>query len=139
MSSDLSVYDPPQGTIHYPDNNIVGVVDTDQALALTNDLKTDGATGDEIGVLTPERRDDFAVPIEGGGLSGTMQRMVAGSGGELDLVGSLRDGLRPGRVLIRATIGGDAESRHRTAETFWRHVHHLTRFKIELMRQQPSS
>lgn len=141
MSSDLSIYYPPPGTIRYPENTIVGVVDTDDAPALIQDLKTDGATDDEIGVLTPDRRDDFEIPVEGGGIKATVKRMMADSGGDLDVVKSLRDELRPGRVLVRVKIDNDAASRDRTADSFWRHggrrVQHLTRFRIEQM-QKPT-
>jgi hypothetical protein len=96
-----------------------------------------GIADDAIWVLTDDRRDDFELPVEGGGLRGTVQRAVHSLGYELDLLRALRDELQPGRVLVRVDDMGDAELRKKVAEAYWRHggshVSYLSRFTIEDM------
>ena len=140
MSSDLSAYYPPAGIHHYPANSVVGVVSAERAKDLVDALKADGAVDNEIGVLPPERRDDFEIPAEGGGVRGAVKRLVADSGGTLDLMNALRDDLLPGRVVVSVHIDRGDESPDRTAETFWRfgasQVNYLTHFTIEQMQKK---
>ncbi len=141
--SDLSLYYPPPGTHHYPVDSVVGVVSEDQTSPLIEELKLNGATDDEIGMLTPDRRDDFDIPAEGGGVRGTLKRLVADSGGTLDLMNALRDDMLPGRLIVSVRIGRDDGLRDRAAETFWRfgasQVNYLARFTIERMQKKSPS
>jgi len=138
-SGDLATYNPPAGKLHYPANSVVGVVGANQALALLAALTAAGSTDDKMHVILPARRDDFDVPVTGGGVRGAAKRVVADLGGTLDLVKALRDGLQPGRSLVQVRVSRDAEARARTAATFWRfggtQVHYLTHFSIERMQR----
>ena len=88
----------------------MGAVDTGSAPALLDALNELGIADDAIWVLTDDRRDDFELPVEGGGLRGTVQRAIHSMGYELDLLRALRDELRPGRVLVRVDGMGDSRS-----------------------------
>ena len=133
MIDTLSSYDPPAGKLHYPANGVVGTVDADRVHLLVASLRAGGADDGGIDVITPDRRDDFDIPLAGGGVVGVVKRLAADTGGTLDLVKLLHDDLATGRVLVQVRV--DREIADSTAETFWRfggtHVHYLTRFSIE--------
>ena len=137
MSRDLAQHYHPPGTVHRPENAVVGAINSGSAPALLGALNARGIADDAIWVLTDDRRDDFELSVEGGGLRGTVQRAVHSMGYELDVLRALRDELRPGRLLVRVDGMGDREIRRKVAEAYWQnggsHVSYLSRFTIEDM------
>lgn len=139
MSSELTAYYPPAGTLHYPTDSVLGAVNLDRAVELIDALKALGIADDGIMVLTDDRRDDFSLPVDGGGVRGAVKRALADMGGDLDLLRAVRDELRPDRGLVRADLNGNSYLRSRVADAYWRHggsnVNYLSQITIETMRQ----
>ncbi len=134
-TGDLSRYATPPGELDYPIDCIVAIVPENQAPALIDAVKAEGISDDEIQIITPDRRDDFAVQLQGGGVKGAIRRFVSSTGGDLDFVTAIIQDLQPGRLGMRVDVGDDKDLKNRVAVAFRQHqgihVAYLSRQAIE--------
>ncbi len=136
-TGDLSRYAAAPGGIDYPIDCIVAIVPDNQGPALIDAVKAEGISDDAIQVITPDRRDDFAVQLRGGGVKGAIRRFVSSTGGDLDFITAITQDLQPGRLGIRVDAGDDEDLKNRVAAAFRQHqgihVAFLSRQAIETL------
>jgi hypothetical protein len=137
-SGDLSRYEAPAGELDYPIDCVIGIVPVEHVAGLIDAARAEGVDDDAVRIVPPDRRDDFAVQLRGGGVKGAVRRLISSTGGDLDLITALIRDLQPGRLAVAIRVGDhDDGLKDRIATAFQQHrgihVNYLGKRAIETL------